>query len=202
MKLDPPKPTVDWERVSHYNFLEDFHLLRDTRNSVMDKPWTRPAIRETMKQARRIERAQEEIERCNVEARRLHTSIRDEEAHFLDVLARLKAEQSRVYGAVAEYCERRRNINARHLDQLEKLYKLKGFTGIPYPGTHNHAAAVGVRVFPADVINRGDDRPATECTSILTGGILDAEDAEADAINDEGEVEMGALVDFVSNLAM
>ncbi|PCH37074.1 hypothetical protein WOLCODRAFT_83656, partial [Wolfiporia cocos MD-104 SS10] len=153
LKLDPPKPTVDWERVSHYNFLEEAHLLRDTHNSVIDKPWTRPAIRKTMKQARWIECTQEEIKCCNIEARCLHTSICDEEAHFSGVLARLKSEQSRVYGAVAEYCERHRNINARHLDQLGKLYKLKGFTGVHYPGTHNHAAAVGVRVFPADVIN-------------------------------------------------
>jgi hypothetical protein len=30
MALSPPCPTVDWSKVSHYGFLDEFSLLRDT----------------------------------------------------------------------------------------------------------------------------------------------------------------------------
>ncbi|THU96506.1 hypothetical protein K435DRAFT_858460 [Dendrothele bispora CBS 962.96] len=52
LALDPPRPTLDWSK---------------------------PVIRETMKRHRRVLRAQEEIVRCNIELRRIHTSIVDEE---------------------------------------------------------------------------------------------------------------------------
>ncbi len=39
---------LDWSTVSHYSFLEEFTLLRNTRQDVLEKPWTRPAVRLTM----------------------------------------------------------------------------------------------------------------------------------------------------------
>ncbi|KAH9913734.1 uncharacterized protein B0H18DRAFT_1108583 [Fomitopsis serialis] len=71
--LNPPRPTLNWSRVSHYSFLEEFELLQDTRNNICAKPWTEPAVREAMKQARRITHAEEELQCCHVKARRLHT---------------------------------------------------------------------------------------------------------------------------------
>jgi hypothetical protein len=51
MALDPPRPTLNWAKASHYSFLEDFELLRDTRQDIRSKPWAQPVIRATMKQA-------------------------------------------------------------------------------------------------------------------------------------------------------
>ena len=48
--LNPPMPTIDWTTVSHYKFLEEFPLLRNTSQDLSDKRWARPAIRETIKQ--------------------------------------------------------------------------------------------------------------------------------------------------------
>jgi hypothetical protein len=61
LAMDPPRPTVDWTKVSHYNFLEEFVLLQDTRNNVRNKDWARPEIRATIKLYRRVQRAREEI---------------------------------------------------------------------------------------------------------------------------------------------
>ncbi|KJA22422.1 hypothetical protein HYPSUDRAFT_124967, partial [Hypholoma sublateritium FD-334 SS-4] len=79
VKLNPPKPTLDWSRVSHYSFLEEFDLLRGSRQDIAHHRWTELAVRETMKQDLRIKRAHEEIARCNVEIRRVHTSILDKQ---------------------------------------------------------------------------------------------------------------------------
>ena len=90
-ELDPAPPRVNWERVSHFSFLEQFSLLQ-ARSDVVERPWARPEVRETMRLALRIDRAREEIVNVNREIRRLHTSIRDEEIHFRSTLAKLKSD--------------------------------------------------------------------------------------------------------------
>ena len=132
--LDVPRPKVDWSKVSHFSFLEQFALLRDTRNDLSNKPWARPEIREVMRISRRIDRAREEIANVNREARRLHTHIRDEEILFRKTLIELKARGDPLHGALDEYCRHRRAMNARNMAYLEALYQIPGFTGDPTPG--------------------------------------------------------------------
>jgi hypothetical protein len=94
---------VDWSKISHYSFLDEFELLRDSRQDVRDKPWAKPAIRECMKKALRIKRAQEELKNCNMEIHCLHTSIVDEDQFFELTLQNLHSQQDPIYGAVKEY---------------------------------------------------------------------------------------------------
>jgi len=131
--LDPPRPTIDWNTVSHYKFLEEFPLLRNTSQDLTGKRWALPAIRETMKQWRRICRAREEIVRCNVEIRRLHTSIVDEGETFCKILTRSSA-LGPISGAVKDFITRRTHINIRLLQKIQKIYDLEGFSGTPSPG--------------------------------------------------------------------
>ncbi|KAL6308951.1 hypothetical protein BKA93DRAFT_725045 [Sparassis latifolia] len=35
--VDPPCPALDWSRVTHYSFLENFTLLHDTCNDICEK---------------------------------------------------------------------------------------------------------------------------------------------------------------------
>ncbi|KAG6869440.1 hypothetical protein C0992_003128, partial [Termitomyces sp. T32_za158] len=73
---------LDWSRVSHYTFLEDFQILQNSDRDVREKPWAKALNREMMKKYQRIKRARKEVIRCNIKVWRLHTSIVDEEAHF------------------------------------------------------------------------------------------------------------------------
>ena len=50
LALDPPCPTVDWSKVSHYSFLDEFVLLQDTRQDISDRWWSKPAVHTTIKQ--------------------------------------------------------------------------------------------------------------------------------------------------------
>ncbi|KAF8154051.1 hypothetical protein B0H34DRAFT_662192, partial [Crassisporium funariophilum] len=54
LALNPPRPTIDWSTVSHYAFLEDFPLLRDTSHNLARKCGAEPAVRLIMKQWHRI----------------------------------------------------------------------------------------------------------------------------------------------------
>ncbi|KAI9061959.1 hypothetical protein FKP32DRAFT_1574922 [Trametes sanguinea] len=135
VKLTPPRPTLDWSKVTHYTFIEEFELLRDTRNDIRDHPWARSDVRELMKKARRVARAQEEIIRCNVEVRRLHTSIVDENRELDTILGTLRSQKDPVWPAVQEYAIRRKRVNARLLAVISQIYDLPGFTGERAPGT-------------------------------------------------------------------
>ena len=65
-QLNPPRPPISWELISHINFLEEFALLHDTCQDIREKQWSQPAVRELMKLSQRVKRAQEEIQRCYI----------------------------------------------------------------------------------------------------------------------------------------
>ncbi|OSD05539.1 hypothetical protein PYCCODRAFT_1362075, partial [Trametes coccinea BRFM310] len=132
--LNPPRPALNWERVSHMTFIEEFELLKDTRGDLEGKPWSQPVVRETMRLAHRIDRAQEEIERVCIETRRLHTSIHDEDVLFEVVLDDLRVRGDPWHDAVLEHVTRRQRVNARLLVYIEKIYQTDGFVGSPGPG--------------------------------------------------------------------
>jgi hypothetical protein len=54
--------TIGWSEVSHYHFLEEFHLLCDTCQDIRNKRWAQPAIQEAIKQLLRMAHACGEIE--------------------------------------------------------------------------------------------------------------------------------------------
>ena len=75
LHMSPPHPTLDWEKASHYAFLEDFQLLYNTQQYICHKQWSNPVVQVAMKQKQWIDRAREEIENCNVEILHLHTRL-------------------------------------------------------------------------------------------------------------------------------
>jgi hypothetical protein len=101
--LVPPAPSLDWSHVSYYGFLDEFTLLRETQQDVRMNQWTCPEVRELMRQSLRIKHAHEEVHRCNIELRRLHSFIAAENHHFEVTLQCLKAESSTIYHAVKEF---------------------------------------------------------------------------------------------------
>ncbi|KAJ3817842.1 hypothetical protein F5880DRAFT_1626200 [Lentinula raphanica] len=185
LALNPPRDTLDWSKVSHYAFLDQFNILSDTRHSVFEQPWARPVNRALMKQRRRIQHAREEITRCNVELRRLHTSIVDENKFFSRILHDL--EGSLMHGPVSEYIDRRQSINQLLLMRIHQTYNLEGYTGERTPGIHINSS-----IFQSDSGNRLDED--------LANGESSDEGDEGD--DDEFTEGLGAVVDFMSNISL
>ncbi|THU84381.1 hypothetical protein K435DRAFT_589530, partial [Dendrothele bispora CBS 962.96] len=73
--LKPPKPALTWEQIVECTFLSDFDLLRDTREDIRERPWSRPRERKAMDRYFKILRAREEIKRLNVEIRCVATFL-------------------------------------------------------------------------------------------------------------------------------
>ncbi|KAH9829418.1 uncharacterized protein C8Q71DRAFT_799693 [Rhodofomes roseus] len=176
LALTPPRPTVDWSKVSHYSFLDEFALLQDTRDDVREKPWSTPLAREVMRKARRIERAHEERKRCEIEALRLYTSISDELDLSTATLSRLRAEHSPLRGPVSEYCARRLAVNTRHILRLEQLARLDAFS-------------VELKRAPSE-------QPLAEMLGVSTQVDEDADDTD-NWEDEEAEGDIGVLVDYI-----
>lgn len=212
MALDPPHPTLDWSRVSHFSFLEEFTLLNDTRNDIRDKPWGQPLVHETMRTARRIKRATEELENVEREAWRVHTSIADEDAHFTRVLGDLKEHGDVLYGAVAEFCARRHTNSAHILSYLHRLYTLEGYGGNPTPGKYcgppreqwtAQTQPAMPAVSAATPSGASSSTPSIEdlTRSEESATELDDDDDELD-VDEDADGGVSLLVDHLANIAV
>lgn len=187
--LNPPRPTIDWSRVSHYGFLDEFELLRDTRQDISKKPWALPAVRETIKQHHRINRAKEEIVRCNVEIRCLHTSIHDEEIRFALTLQRLQDENHPIAGAVQDYIVRCHRVNEQILTRIFQTHSLDGYSGERTPGTRK-GAVVGEDIESA--WESAGERVEQDDSDASNNGLDD----------DEVHRSIDTLVEYISDLAL
>ena len=127
LSLTPPRPTVDWKKVSHYSFLDEFALLHDTRDDVRQRPWATPVSQQIIRRSCRIECVREQLIRSRVEAQRLFTWIADEGETFTRVVEKLTVSNSLALQPVLDYIERRTAINSRHIIRLQQLEELANF---------------------------------------------------------------------------
>ncbi|KAF9496265.1 hypothetical protein BDN71DRAFT_1505959 [Pleurotus eryngii] len=186
--LNPLQPKLDWNEVSHYSFLEEFTLLCETHQDILLKPWAKPAIREAIKQSHRLKHAHEEVDRCNLETRRLLTAILDEHSLFIEVLRKLETSNPPLHGTVSEYGTHCHRINNTILHCISQIHALAEFTGNPLFGMRKGTASL-----PADTTASLDSPPADDSNN------TDVEGSELS--DDEGDRDMDGLVNFISHLA-
>ncbi|KAI0712638.1 hypothetical protein C8Q76DRAFT_769169 [Earliella scabrosa] len=193
--LNPPREPLDWSTASHYSFLEEFALLRDTRKDarVRDQPWATPVVRELMRLSERIHRAHEEVRNLNRELRRVHTSIRDEELLFATVLEELRHQDSTLFGAVAEYVRHRRAANARNMVYIEATYALPGFSGNPTPG-HREGGSLPALLRQSTLGNLLDQEMIAVSQEEEVSPTLDEDDFTSE--------EITGLMDYLATLTM
>jgi hypothetical protein len=132
-------PRLTWEQVVEYVFLADFDILRDTRPDVQSKPWTCPAYRLAMDRYFKILHAREEIQRLNIEIRRVVTWIRDENRFLRRMERNLSSGEGKTEEELEEdmqmavqvrlYRGRRGRYDTGHLERFTKLAQTPGFTG-------------------------------------------------------------------------
>lgn len=192
--LIPPRLKLNWTDVSKYSFIEQLNFLKNSQGDITQKKWAEPEGRMMLKQWRKIQRAQEEIVRCNVEARRLHTFIRDEEHLFSCVLSDMKDRADPWYGALVEFSQRRTSVNAHIMESLQRMYRLERFSGRACPGhctdgiTSHLAFATPSSAHPDIHVDVQEDEDEDE----------DDEDGGDD---EELQLASSAAMDFLSSLA-
>ncbi|KAF8144404.1 hypothetical protein K438DRAFT_1992863 [Mycena galopus ATCC 62051] len=127
--MAPPKPQLSWAQVVEYAFLAEFDLLHEGREDIRAEPWALPAGRAALDQHYKMLRAEEEIERLNVEIARLVTYMADEEEFLVYHEERLRQEgEDTLAHQVRIHRGRRGRFNAVHMECLVRLSKEPGFT--------------------------------------------------------------------------
>ncbi|KAG6809770.1 hypothetical protein H0H92_014809 [Tricholoma furcatifolium] len=133
-RLSPPRPPLTWDEVVDYAFLADFDLLRDCRQNVSERPWARPAARALLDRHFRIERAREEVERLNVEIKRVVTHMRDEEEFLLAKEEGLATTHPELSYQVRLHREERTRYYDSHRRKFQQLARNPNFSGDLSPG--------------------------------------------------------------------
>ncbi|KAJ7912929.1 hypothetical protein B0H13DRAFT_1712828 [Mycena leptocephala] len=132
----PPGRKLTWSEVVEYVFLSDFDLLRHPERGVEVRPWADPAARLLMDTYFKIERAREEILRCDIEIRRLVTYIRDEQEFLESREKKIAKTDPGLSWYVRRHRRQREHYDDIHLRRLNKLAAKAGprFTGTLIPG--------------------------------------------------------------------
>ncbi|KAJ6487325.1 hypothetical protein DFH09DRAFT_948590 [Mycena vulgaris] len=150
--LIPPGRKLEWTEVVDYAFLADFDILRNPGGLDEIRPWAVPAARLVLDRYFKIERAREEITRCNVEIRRLVTYIRDEQ----EFLGRKERECSNpgLAWCIRRHRLQRERYDEMHLERFAKLATKAGprFTGTLEPGVRLNPEG---EVHPMDGVEEG-----------------------------------------------
>jgi hypothetical protein len=140
------RPALDWSAISQYGSLAEFELLRECRNDIRALPWADSTNCQAAIYELKIERAQEERNRLNVEIQRLVTSMKDEEQHFAQCIKALASDSALLGAELSMMLARRCQVHNINLIRISKIYNLKSYTGSQDPGTavrkcHGAAAA-------------------------------------------------------------
>jgi len=88
-KLRPPCLTLSWSQVVDYGFLGEFDLLRNSRSDVRDEDWAKPEHCELTTRYMELSRVCEEIDRLNVEVKRLRTYMHYEAQDYEATISKL-----------------------------------------------------------------------------------------------------------------
>jgi hypothetical protein len=125
---------LSWDDIVEYAFLADFDLLRESRQDVRDRPWTKPAYRVVIDQFFKLERAREEIQRLNIEILRIVTYIQDEDIYLWLKEDEIRKVNPGLARQVGKHRMERARFNNQHMCRFRKLSLLPGFTGSIKPG--------------------------------------------------------------------
>lgn len=117
----PPRPEVNWPTIANYRFLSEFDLLRETSRDLRQERWTDPSIRELLRLVQQEKRAKEEIIRLNIETKRLHTFIKDEEAIISEVKARLIDTDRATFNLIQDWYAYRQRLNSKLLNKIHQV---------------------------------------------------------------------------------
>ncbi|KAJ7573041.1 hypothetical protein C8J56DRAFT_1017690 [Mycena floridula] len=195
-KLNPPRAALDWDTVIECAFLSEFEMLRDSRQDIRNKPWAKPAGRSLQNQYYKIQRAREEIIRCNIEISRLWT-------HMVDEKVFLEAREQAVSGTnpalayqICQYRLERGRYDAIHVKRLTMLAKDPGFTGSLAAGKHRQVP-VFVPPPPPPVTEPMADDNSDGLTDADVSGDDDDGLTDADASGDDDDEVLEWWVNLV-----
>ena len=185
----PPRPHLVYSEVVDYCTFSEFEILKHSEHDVLSKDWAILSNRQAANKFFKVERAKEEVRRCNVEVARLQAWVDAEDL----VMARAAAAHEGSDPAFAAHLKvlqmQRRHVNDHLRSRLDQIYKLPGFSGRRPP-----VAASSTSPAPSAVPATA---PATGVEDCVDGNHTDDED---ELHNDEDGDEVLRLTDTLTKI--
>jgi hypothetical protein len=132
--LTPPRQQLEWKEVIEYAFLADFDLLRNARQDISHHPWATPASQLAMDLYYKILRAQEEIDRLDIEVCCVATYLRDKDCYLRYMEDKVRTSNPRIAHWIRLHRLLRRRFHSHHKRRLREIIRLPGFSGDIWPG--------------------------------------------------------------------
>lgn len=120
------KDELKWDEVVEYAFLSDFDLLRDARQDIRTRTWATPACHLALDRYFKIQRAQEELDRLNIEIKRVATYIRDEDAGEREFVGGIRSSGRVPYPTISTRTESIRRTAYATIPQVSGDPRLHG----------------------------------------------------------------------------
>ena len=135
-ELDPPRAPIKYGSVVDMVFVAQFDLLQHSRSGkdIRKEPWADPATRLLTDKYFELTRARKEIQRLNIEWKRVGTWIRDERILYLKVIGHLDSNDPLLAEAVRCKWARAKLIHQTTAKWLSRIRNLPSFSGSVIPG--------------------------------------------------------------------
>src|SRR6266576_2644527 len=135
----PPRPRLEYSEVVKYCNFSEFEILKHSDHDLLSKDWTLLANRQAANKYFKLERAKEEVQRCNVEVARLQAWVDTDDTEMSGAVA--AHEHDPPFAAHLKVLQVwRRQANDRIRTRLQQIYRLPGYSGprpsAPAPPTH------------------------------------------------------------------
>ena len=150
----------------------------------------------------KLERAREEIQRLNVEIRRVVTYIQDEDAFFCLREAEVRQVNPGLVRQVKIHQREKGRFNKQHMCRFRKLASLPGFTGSIKPGISVGSGGGVDNTMDVDVLPNDDQQWGGD--NIDNGGEGDngGGEGDEDEEDDQEDEDIQAMIAALMSLAV
>ena len=130
MKQSPPRPVLQYNEVLSYATLGDFDLLKHSQHDVLARPWSNTMHRQMAVKYFKLLRAHEEINRLNVEVRRLQAWVDNETTEIERIATEISPQNPLLSAELRALFHRQQRVNIQHQLRLQCIYDLEGYLGV------------------------------------------------------------------------
>ena len=120
--MDPPAPLLEWKQLVDYTFVSEFELLKYSLSykDITAEPWAVPGNRKMTTKHFKVIGARAEIHRCNYEAQRLRTSIRDEQLMYVEHISHVQVSNQDLSSEIQQQAD-----TCVEMEYHEMLFRVK-----------------------------------------------------------------------------
>lgn len=120
---------LSFEKVIEHDFLSEFDILRDSRHDIFSKPWAETTNRLLRDSYFKRKRALEEIDRLNVEVKRLRSWMSSEESLYDRSVETIREADPPLASEIERRLAKLQRMNRTISRYLSKAEGLRGYSG-------------------------------------------------------------------------